>query len=106
MKRPVRGYYLASVGRTEEALEILREVERRWPSGELTGATVAMVHVGLGNREEALRYLELDADNLPLRITFSRPDMGWTNIMLKADPIWDPIREDPRFEAVLRKMGF
>jgi serine/threonine-protein kinase len=34
------------------------------------------------------------------------PTSGWFSVqLLKLDPVWDPIRHDPRFQALLKKYG-
>ena len=49
----------------------------------------------LGEKEKALDYLELayekKADNLTL---------------IAVDPFFDPLREEPRFKTILKKMNF
>lgn len=54
---------------------------------------LARIHVVLGENDKALRCLEIavEQDGLP-----------W----LKVDPYWDPLRADPRFKTLLRRMNF
>ena len=56
---------------------------------------LALVYLGLGDRPRALDHLEraLAADSQM---------MAW----IGRDPIFDPIRSEPRFVALLKKMGF
>ena len=55
----------------------------------------ALVYLGLGDRPRALDYLEraLEADSQM---------MAW----IGQEPLFDPIRSEPRFVALLKKMGF
>jgi hypothetical protein len=54
----------------------------------------AVLYLSLGNREEAVRWLEQSvADHEDIDITF-----------IKVDPLLDPLRGDPRFEALVRKV--
>jgi hypothetical protein len=47
----------------------------------------------LGNREQALELLEQAAE------------AGWRGYYgIRADPRWDPLREEPKFQAVLAKV--
>ena len=55
---------------------------------------VASVYVALGDKEHAFEYLEKAVDERA----------GWL-AFIKVDPIWDPIRSDPRFDAILTKIG-
>jgi hypothetical protein len=52
------------------------------------------VQASLGNKDEAFKWLDqaLDGRFGPL-------------IYLKVNPIWDPLRSDPRFAERLRRVG-
>jgi hypothetical protein len=55
---------------------------------------IARLHAQVGNREQALAGLERIADG------------GYIGLaLLKVDPAWDSVRADPRFAAVIRKIG-
>lgn len=54
----------------------------------------ADVHAQLGDTDQAFRCLEL---------ALSQGDPGLTQLMV--DPFLDPIRDDPRFDALLEKVG-
>ena len=56
---------------------------------------LAEVYVGLNAFDEALRQLELAYDTHALSMIF-----------LMTDPILDPIRNEPRFKTLSRKMNF
>jgi len=57
--------------------------------------SLALVYLGLGDHPRAIQYLEQAhaADSQWL---------GW----LKRDHVFDPLRSEPRFFALLRKLGF
>ena len=58
--------------------------------------TLAVCQLGAGNKEQALDSLE--------KALALGPDI--TNILwLKAEPNWDPLRTEPRFKEILRKLG-
>jgi adenylate cyclase len=72
-----------------------------WPNHrtQLEGLNVspyylAKVYVDLGEKEKALAALEAAAQ------ARSRWIAG-----LKADPIWDPLRSEPRFQKILTSIG-
>ncbi len=56
-------------------------------------AAIARIHLGLGNHSAALRWLDRAADA-------HDPFFGSEPL---ASPLFDPIRRDPRFAAVVRK---
>ena len=62
--------------------------------GQILPFNLALVHLGLGDRARALDNLEraLAADSQMM------PWIGW-------DAIFDPLRSEPRFAALLKKMG-
>ncbi|MEJ7812933.1 MAG: protein kinase [Gemmatimonadaceae bacterium] len=63
------------------------------PGGSAMAPTIA--YLGLGDREQALRWLERAAE---------RRD-SWLYAMSVNAPFFDPVRADPRFAAVVRGMG-
>jgi serine/threonine-protein kinase len=87
----IRGYVLARSGRRVEALDALSALARN-PSGN--SFQKAVVYIGLGDRDRSLELLERGADE---RSALMR--------LIGVDPIMDPLREEPRFRALLVKMG-
>jgi hypothetical protein len=76
------------------AAQILGRLEARVELGEyISPVSIALVHIGLGDADRALRWLERAYDE-------RAPQLIW----LKADPIFDPLRSDPRFTRLLRRM--
>jgi len=92
---------LAQLGEREAALaEAQRATELRPESKDAFGGPeitegVAQVHAMLGDNDRAIEIL----DGL-----LSRPSAVTTQT-LKINPIWDPLRGDPRFEALMQKYG-
>jgi serine/threonine-protein kinase len=82
------GYAYALAGRKAEAREILRQLETG--SGEPVRALpVARVYTGLGDREQAFLWLQKAVDQRDVAL------------FLIADPVYDGLRGDPRFHALL-----
>ncbi len=78
----------AYVGRTEEAMRILTELEAEPPTpGRALG--LAKTHVALGNREEALRWLEYE------------PPHAWAAWFTSSSRM-EVFRTDPRFQSLVR----
>ncbi len=88
-----RAEVLAASGEKDAARALVEQVEQRMgaipPAVALAGARLA-----LGDQEAALAWLEkalAQGDQLLLR--------------LKVNPMWDPLRAEPRFRALLRRMN-
>lgn len=81
---------LAVAGKREEAMKLLDTVE--YVPWKAIGA--ALVYAGLGEKDEAFRSLE---KAIEVRAPFV--------IVLKVDPRFDSLHEDPRFQNLLRRMN-
>src|SRR6266513_2748956 len=88
----ILGYVAGRAGERAEALHILRALERRPPGN--TAFAIALVHLGLGNNEQALRSLQAAYEERA----------EWLVLVTPA-PLFDPLRPDPRFSALMRKVG-
>jgi len=86
-------YAYGASGDRAPALSELEELKKRSLNGTPTAFNLAMVSLGLGDRGRTLDYLEksYDADTQWL---------GW----LRADRAFDPLRSEPRFAALLKKI--
>ena len=75
----------------EEALELLEELE----DSSARPSEIAAVYTGLGEMDQALEWLDrtLDPDEL---------DDFW---LRWSDFEFDPLRDDPRFQDLLRRMN-
>lgn len=84
------GLVLAHEGRTDEARAFLRDLQRQ----ESQEYAQAIVHIGLGEKQQAIALLERAAD----------AHFPWT-IHYNVEPLLDPLRDEPRFKALLRRIG-
>jgi hypothetical protein len=77
-----------------EARRILAELRQQRERGEYVAPTeFAAIHLGLGERKEALDWLERH-----------EADRG-ARVFVKVDPIFAPLRTEPRFQRLLRRLG-
>ena len=88
------GYACAVANRRTEALGIVERLKETSKHQYVPPAAVALVYSGLGDREKAIRCLE-EADEVR--------DPWITS--LKIEPMFDPLRSDPRFVDLLRRVG-
>jgi tetratricopeptide (TPR) repeat protein len=81
-------------GRKSEALKILDKLKQLSSQRYVTAYTFAIVYLGLGNKEEALRWLEKSYQDRA----------GYDIYSIKFDPFLDPLRGDRRFEELVQKV--
>jgi hypothetical protein len=82
----------SALAEAQRATELLPESKDAFGGPEITEG-VAQVHAILGDNDRAIEIL----DGL-----LSRPS-AITVQVLNVNPIWDPLRGDPRFQALLTK---
>jgi TolB-like protein/Tfp pilus assembly protein PilF len=88
------GRAYADTGQRDQALELVRELEARATQQFVRGYLMALVYIGLGDKTKAIDYLEREYQN------HDNIDTAW----IRADPMLDPLRGDPRFEALADKI--
>ena len=81
-------------GRQTEARRALRELERMNKQHQIDPGPIAEAHLGMGNREEGLRWLDKAYEQHSNAMA-----------LLKVEPIFDSVRNDPRFQELLRRVG-
>src|SRR5208282_2639277 len=88
----IRAYALA--GRRRDALRLLKELQVRSKAGFVPASAFVNAYLGLGENEQVFVWLE-------------QAYKEHSNILqfLKVDPALDPIRTDPRFADLLRRVG-
>ena len=84
----------AAAGRRSDALSLLEELRRRSAREYVPPLHLAFLHVALGNADEALDSLD--------RACAERNGLMW--YWLRASALFDPLRSDPRFAAILEKI--
>jgi TolB-like protein/Flp pilus assembly protein TadD len=93
--RGLLGAAYAQCGQSEQARRILEELRsRREDRSYISAIPLAIVHLGLQENDRALELLETACDE---------HDNGLT--ILNVDPLFDGIRSDPRFAALLARVS-
>jgi serine/threonine-protein kinase len=88
------GYCSALIGKRDEALKIVKELEQRYAVQTSSGYSIARVYAGLGDPDGIFKWLHLDLEN-----------HSGSLIWLTQDSEWDPYKSDPRFLDLLDKIG-
>jgi len=88
------GYALAVSGDRAKAGQILRDFEILAKQRYVSPAASMVVYLGLGEKEKALEWLE--------KCYADRDTQCW---FLKVDPLYDSLRNEPRFQAVLKEVS-
>ena len=89
------GQAYALAGKNPEAREVLKGLRREATHGYLPPFFLAKLSVALGEHEQALTWLEESYAERD-------PYLAW----LKIERGFDPLRKDPRFQDLLRRVGF
>jgi adenylate cyclase len=88
------GYAYARSGDRPKAEQLLRELEDMAKRQYVSSTAFAMIYLGLGEKEKALDWLDK-----------SYQDQESACWYLTVDPIYDSVRKEPRFQAILKKIG-
>ncbi len=87
-------YTYAVMGRRDEALEILHELTALSNRQYVSSVFFVWIHIGLEAIDEAFQWFEKAVEARDFML-LSIPVFSW----------WDPLRSDPRFKVLLKKMG-
>jgi len=79
-------------GRKEEAMKVVKDLESRRSQDSSTDSNIALIYIGLGDNARAMIWL-----NKAYQARFN------PSILLR--PAFDPLRADPRFQDLLRRIG-
>jgi TolB-like protein/Flp pilus assembly protein TadD len=86
------GMPYAASGKQAEALASIKELEAMAGASLSTAHSIAKIYATLNDKELAFSWLERGLAT------------GALGVFYKDEPVWDPIREDPRFAILVGKM--
>src|SRR5260370_14962803 len=88
------GQAYARQGKTDEAQKVLARLREQAKSQYVSPYALAVVLTPLGDKAHAIDELE-----------HGYADTGFYISLIKVDPLFDPLRGDPRFEALVQKVA-
>ena len=88
------GRLYARTGRRDEALKIVKRLRNAANTRYVSPYDFALIQMGLGQKDEAIRLLEQAYDERN----------GYDIAFIKTDPLLNPLRGEPRFEALVQKV--
>ena len=88
------GHAYARADRTADAGKILDELQERSRTKYISWRDIAVIYAGLGDKDQAFASLNK---------AYELRDSGI--VFMKVDPLFDPLRDDPRFQCLLRRIG-
>jgi tetratricopeptide (TPR) repeat protein len=88
-------YGLGASGNRKKALKVLDQLTRISEDTFVSPFSLAIIHLGLGDYEKAIPYLEK-----------AFAEKMYHMLLLKTDPLFEPVRSDPRIKKLLLKLGF
>ncbi|HVQ36863.1 MAG TPA: winged helix-turn-helix domain-containing protein [Pyrinomonadaceae bacterium] len=88
------GHAYAASGRRDEALKILSELTEMSGNKHVAPYDLAILYTGLGEKDKAFEQLGKAIEGRS----------GWV-IYLNVEPLFDPLRSDPRYKALLKRIN-
>lgn len=89
------GQTLALLGRTDEARALLHRMKEKSHTAFVPATAIAIIHIGLGELEPALDYMEQAVDAHEFSVALAN-----------VHPVYDPLRPHARFQNLVRRMRF
>ena len=88
------GYAHARLGQRSQAFRVLEQLRAASKQKYVPALSFAIVYVGLGEKEQAFLWLEKAYDERTNSLAY-----------LKVQATWGPLRSDPRFADLVRRIG-
>ena len=90
----ILGWAKGLAGKRAEAGKILNELTELSKKRYVTPISFAHIHLGLGDADQALDWIEQGV-----------AERAGDAVGLKANPVWDDLRSEPRFVELVKKIG-
>jgi len=90
----IAAYVYGRSGNQEEARRTLEKLKQLNQRRQMDPAAIVLVYVGMNSKEEAFNWFEK-----------AYSEHSNALLTLKVGPIYDPLRSDPRFQDLLRRLG-
>jgi hypothetical protein len=91
----LQAYVYGRAGQQAEAQRALEKLERMsWNPYWDFAPTFALAYIGMNNKDQAIGWLQKAYAEHSIAVT-----------SLKVDPVYDPLRSDPRFQEILSRVG-
>jgi tetratricopeptide (TPR) repeat protein len=81
-------------GQRKEALRIINQLDERSKRSHVSPTVMAFVYGGLGENDRAFTLLDKAYDERDFML-----------VLLNVEPIFDPLRSDPRFPVFVKRVG-
>jgi TolB-like protein/DNA-binding winged helix-turn-helix (wHTH) protein/Flp pilus assembly protein TadD len=86
-------YVSGRAGQQAKARQALRNLQQLSQAEKSYAYSIAVAYIGIGDNEKAIKWLQKSYAEHTITTA------------LRVDPIFDPLRSDPRFQELLRGMG-
>ncbi len=90
----IRGFLYGTTNHKEKAMESLRDLRKQYPDFAALAFLSSFPYLGINDKENALQCLERSLANHSISTSVA------------VEPMFDPLRDQPRFQAILTKMNF
>lgn len=88
-------YAYAKTGQRDKALAVIQNIKEREKTQYVQSYWVAIMYAALGDKDNAFASLEK-----------AYRDHDWFLQRIKVDPFMDPLRDDPRFAEMVKRLNF
>ncbi len=88
------GFLHAQLGDRQKALRVAERLEAKAKQRYTPAISIALVYAGLGDRDRAFQWLDQAYDERSNRLAY-----------LGREPVWDSLHADPRFDALVTRIG-